>query len=253
VDRLDAKYNEAIREKADAFMKTLAISIVEQDLKEHVPQDTAMFSPSLAFKERMDRLIKNAERRDRKVRWRKRLNTCGKVVATIVIVGVLICGLLTATVDAFQFKVFEFLNIEHKTHTEIKPMQSDGEGEIPIDRFPPNWAGVFYPGYLPEGYGLLEALDAGMLKRLTFSKADGDHFSLSIVSAADSISGVDNEGVKALKISIDGQSGYLWEKEGTCLIKWISKEQQLDLYTVSLSREEMLKIAESIRYYKLNK
>lgn len=256
MDEFKKRYEEAIHEKAEAFMKTLATSIAEQNAREdreaeNAGNGAAQIQPSPAFDRNMRELIARMETRDKKRLRQKRMRDWGKIAAVLVLGLVITCGALTATVEAFRFRVFDFLNIEHDKYTELVPVESDPGAETGQAGFPADWTGVYYPKYLPEGYELAEASPLGGGKQLIFTKGADHYLDLTILPVEDTRTGVDNEDVQTSQIDIGGAVGYVWEKDGGCLIIWLSHELQFALFSGSLPLEEMAKVAQGIDYRKL--
>lgn len=250
---LKKKYDDAVRERSDAFMKAVTISIMEESAEEYeeLRKNAEELHLSDEFLERKRNILASLEKSDRKKLWKNRWKTVGKIAAVIVLCLATVGTVLTVSVDAFRYKVFEFLKIDHGEYLELVPIESDYIREEERALFPDDWEGSFYPTNLPKGFALLEAFEGGSIKQLTF--VDGkDHFlNLTVSPAGETKTGVNNENVKASEVEINGIKGDAWEEEDTCLIIWIHYEHQFSLYSGSLNLNEMLKIAESIKYLKI--
>ncbi|HML35804.1 MAG TPA: DUF4367 domain-containing protein [Bacillota bacterium] len=250
---LKGKYEEAVRERADAFVKAATIEMIGQNAAEYdeLKKQAEELHLSDEFQEKKRTLIESLEKADREKARRKRMKSFGKIAAVILLCLVTVFTVLTATVDAFRYRVFDFLQIDHGEYLELVPEESNPLKEEEKALLPDDWKGLFYPTLLPEGFRLIEAFEGGSIRDLTFGD-DKDHFlSLSVSPAGKTKTGVDNEDVKKSEVDINGVKGYAWEKDGTCLIIWINYEHQFDLFSDSLTPGEMLKIAESIRYFEI--
>ncbi|MEL7655669.1 MAG: DUF4367 domain-containing protein [Bacillota bacterium] len=164
---------------------------------------------------------------------------------------VTVCTVLTVTVDAFRFRIFDFLKVDHGEYMELVPVESEYIREEDKELFPDDWEGSFYPTILPEGYALHETFEGGSMKYLTFVNGNDEFLNLTISPAGETKTGVDNENVKSSEVVINGVKGYAWEKDGTCLMIWINYEHQFKLFSESLTLPEMLKISESVKYLKI--
>ncbi len=253
MDDLKGQYDQAVRERADAFMKAVTIAIIEENAGEYeeLKKKTEDFHVSADFQKKKWNLIERLEKADQKKARQKRVKAFGKIAAVILLCLITVCTVLTVTVDAFRFRVFDFLKIDHGEYLELVPVESESIREEDQELFPDNCEGSFYPTILPEGYRLLETFEGGSMEYLTFANGDDEFINLTISPAGKTKTGVDNENVKSCEVDINGIKGYAWEKGDTLLIIWINYEHQFDLHSESLSLPEMLKIAESIKYLKI--
>lgn len=253
MDDLKRKYEEAVRERADAFMKAATIEIIDKNATEYdeLKKQAEGLRLSDEFQEKKRTLIAGLETADRKKAIEKRVKSFGKIAAVILLCLATVCTVLTATVDAFRYRVFDFLQIDHGEYLELVPEESDPIKEEERELIPDDWQRSFYPTSLPEGFHLIEAFEGGSIRDLTFGDEEDHIFSLSFSPVGKTKTGVDNEDVKKSEVDINGVKGYAWEKDGTCLIVWINYEHQFDLFSDFLTLQEMLKTAESIRYLEI--
>ncbi len=256
MDSLKEQYDDAIRERADAFMKAVTIAIIKENADEYeaLEKETEKFRASDSYQEKKWSLIARLEKAENKRTWQMRMKKFGKVAAVILLCLVTVCTVLTATVDAFRFKVFDFLMLNHGEYLELVPVESiESEyiNEEDQELFPDDCEGSFYPTSLPEGFELSEVFEGGSAKYLTFVNEDDEFVNLSISPAGETKTGIDNENVTVSEVDINGIMGYTWEKDGTCLMIWISYEHQFKLFSETLSFTEMLEMAESVKYLKI--
>ena len=256
MDSLKEKYDDAIRERADAFMKAVTIAIIKENADEYeaLEKETEKFRVSNAYQEKKWSLIARLEKAENKRTWQMRMKKFGKVAAVILLCLVTVCSVLTATVDAFRYRIFDFLMLNHGEYLElvpVEPVESEYINEEDQDLFPDDCEGSFYPTSLPKGFELSEVFEGGSAKYLTFVNEDDEFVNLSISPAGKTKTGVNNENVKISEVEINGVKGYSWESDDSCFIIWSNYEQQFSLYSESLPLDEMLKTAESIQYLKL--
>ncbi len=253
MDDLKKKYDDAVRERSDAFMKTVTISILEEGAEEYeeLLKNAGELHLSDEYQEKKKKIIASLEKSDRKRLWKNRWKAAGKIAAVIALCLVTVCTVLTVSVDAFRYKVFEFLKIDHGEYLELVPIDSDYIREDERALFPDDWEGSFYPTSLPKGFALIETFDGGAIKKLTFGDGEDHFLNLTVSPAGETKTGVNNEDVKASEVEINGVKGDAWEDKDTCLIVWINYEHQFSLYSSTLTLDEMLKIAESVKYLKI--
>ena len=253
MDDLREQYDEIIRDRADAFMKAVTIAIIKENADEYeaLNREAEKFRASDTYQEKKRNLIARLEKAERKKAWQARMKVFGKVAAVILLCLITVCTVLTATVDAFRYRIFDFLMLNHGEYLELVPVESEYIKEEDQELFPDDCEGSFYPTSLPEGFELSEVFEGGSTKYLTFVNDNDEFVNLSISPAGETRTGIDNENVTVSEVDINGVKGYTWEKDGTCLMIWISYEHQFKLFSETLSFTEMLKMAESVKYLKI--
>lgn len=250
---LNNEYDAAVRERADAFMKAATIAMIRENAQEYEKHKhgTETILLSEEFLEKKTALIVKLEQADQKKAMKKRFQSLVRAAAVIVLCLLTVCTVLTATVDAFRYRVFDLLWINHGEYLELVPVESEPVSPEARVLFPKDWQGAFYPAMLPDGFELNEVFEGGSIKYITFQDKEEHFLNLSVSPALKTKTGVNNENVKISEVEINGVKGKVWESEDSCLIIWINYEHQFSLYSDVLMLSDMLEIAESIKYMEI--
>lgn len=250
---LNNEYDAAVRERMNAFMKAATIAMIRENEQEYEMHkhgaETLLLSEEFLVKKAA--LIRKLERSDRKKVLKKRFQSLARAAAVILLCLLTVCTVLTATVDAFRYRIFDLLWINHGEYLELVPVESEPVSPEERDLFPADWQGSFYPSKLPQGFALNEVFEVGSIKYITFSDKEEHFLNLSVSPAGKTKTGVNNENVKISEVEINGAKGQAWESEDTGLIIWLNYEHQFSLFSDVLTLSEMLEIAESIKYMEI--
>ncbi|QOX64769.1 DUF4367 domain-containing protein [Anoxybacterium hadale] len=250
---LKNEYDAAVRERADAFMKAAAIAMIRENTLEYEKHKHGAESIRLSveFLEKKTALIRKLEQSEQKKALQKRFRSLARAAAVILLCLLTVCTVLTATVDAFRYRVFELLWINHGEYLELVPVESEPVSPEERALFPADWQGSFYPSKLPQGFALNEVFEVSSIQYITFHDSKKHFINLSVSPAGKTKTGVNNENVKISEVEINGAKGQAWESEDTCLIIWMNYEHQFSLFSDVLTLSEMLEIAESIKYMEI--
>ncbi|MDF3002290.1 MAG: hypothetical protein K0Q48_2409 [Bacillota bacterium] len=250
---LNNEYDAAVTERADAFMKAATIALIRENILEYEQHkhgaETILLSEE--FLEKKAALIVKLEQADQKKARKKRFQSLVRAAAVILLCLLTVCTVLTATVDAFRYRVFDLLWINHGEYLELVPVESESVSPEARALFPEDWQGSFYPAKLPDGFELNDISEAGSIQYFSFLNEEEHFLNLSVSPAGKTKTGVNNENVKISEVKINGVEGQAWESEDTRLIIWINYEHQFSLYSDVLTRTELLEIAESIKYMEI--
>jgi hypothetical protein len=250
---LKNEYDAAVRERADAFMKAATIAMIRENTLEYEKHKHGAENIRLSeeFLEKKAMLIRKLEQAGQKKALQTRLRSLARATAVILLCLLTVCTVLTATVDAFRYRVFDLLWINHGEYLELVPVESELVSPEERALFPEDWQGAFYPAKLPDGFELNDISEAGSIKYFSFLNKEEQFLNLSVSPAGKTKTGVNNENVKISDVEINGAKGQAWESEDTCLIIWMNYEHQFSLYSDSLMLSDMLEIAESIKYMEI--
>ena len=250
---LNNEYDAAVRERMNAFMKAATIAMIRENEQEYEihKHGAETFLLSEEFLEKKAALIRKLEQSDRKKVLKKRFHSLARAAAVILLCLLTVCTVLTATVDAFRYRVFDLLWINHGEYLELVPVESEPVSPEVRALFPEDWQGSFYPAKLPDGFDLSEVFEGGSIKYLTFTDKEEHFLNLSVSPAGKTKTGVNNENVKISDVEINGAKGQAWESKDICLIIWMNYEHQFKLYSDVLTLSQMLDVAENIKYMEI--
>jgi len=252
-NRLKEKQEELLQERSDNFMKAVALAIEEETIREY--EDALIeckdLEPSDDFHKKMQVMVAEFETKEQRKDWHKKTKAFRRVAAIFVVCLIVAVTVLTINVDAFRIKVFDFFQIDHGNYVEINPTEVEEISEADRKKLPKEWDYVYYPTVLPDGYHLEEAKDIAGIISLFFTNMENDILKLTMASADSVQTNLDSEYGEILEVEVNGISGVAYTSDTSNYIIWINTEYQIDLYSDSITLDEMLKIAENIEKLKL--
>lgn len=232
--------NEEDKRMAEINEKELDEIIAKYEAMDvEVPEDQDAFFLQLARE--IDRKRELEQKISKKQAMRRAATAAAIVLALLLFFGISDMQ----PVEAFRAK---FLNTIKKDDVGALVMKSDAE-ELLKD-----WEDYWYPTYIPEGYSLWEAVADDFRKILIFSaENDTDKIRLSSFDADSTQATHDTDNHEYKEISIGAYKGYLFSNEENQFLRaiWIAEKDLLMLESSgSLSEEELLKFAESLKFIK---
>ncbi len=103
----------------------------------------------------------------------------------------------------------------------------------------------YRPGYVPEGYTLVEDFDSGGIIDLYYENAEGQYFNVGITVEGGTVQ-VDTENAEIEPIIIQGVEGTILTKQDRTHIIWTTNERIFEVVG-TINRDEIIKIAESLQ------
>lgn len=185
-------------------------------------------------------MLRRIDRDIRKMHARRRVRNAlpkaGKFAACLALVFYLGLGLAFAASPAVRVNLMKFfVNIEGR-HASYGFEETGEFIEVPAD-----WAGYYYPTYIPEGFEVARTDWSGVY----FERSDGALLDFEEMGPGGAGS-LDTENAKIDFIRIHGRPALLSEKGKWTSILWSVDNRSLYIgYTGG--REEAVKIAESVR------
>lgn len=189
---------------------------------------------SWEFEVKMRKLIKKQPSRT--------LKHPGKQIAAAVFLFFLIAFALTMSVDAYRTR---FIEIIKTLWGDMNKIQYEMEGD-------PGKFIAAYPEYIPSGYDLQdEEISEGMVMRFYKNTRDESfHYAQEQLNENTTVY-EDNEYQISEDLTIQGQKGEYRERTGDInyrKILWYRGGSSYYIYSEALSKNELLKIAESVAY-----
>lgn len=190
------------------------------------------------FQKRMKKLI-----RSQKKPYYFMINTVGKRVASFIIVLVLAFTTTVLSVKSLRESVWNFIVEVYEKWSILRIVDennSTGDDEVPQ-------LVVSMPTYIPKGFLLIHESSDNISGMFTYKNYDG-YTILYCQCWADSglQMMIDTEGVETENIKIGTIDGMYFENKGYRNIIW-RKDKYLFHLSSKISKEELLKIAESIK------
>ncbi|NTV91485.1 MAG: DUF4367 domain-containing protein [Clostridiales bacterium] len=196
-----------------------------------------------SFADLLDAQIKKKKQNGKKPGTRKVFKRTITVIAALFV----LFSISIMSVSAFRIKIFNLIIDVNEKYTSFQLQGTEEpstESQLPAD-----WKSAYGPTYVPEGYRASYVNNTVPIKIILFSNTKDS--SLEIVYSeygVDSNLSIDTENADYSKdITINDNDGMIVEKAGMVTAIWKMEDR---MFTVQgrISREEILKIAESVRY-----
>ena len=227
----------------ECHVENTALSMAEADDEDEGEE----ISPSPQFEQRMKKIFRSYERAE----WLKRVGRkTGKIIIRSAIILLILgssLGIVTTVSDAAKVKIFNFFIDTKDKFTDIYFKEQEitpAEAEKRLKK----WHDAYIPTYIPEGFKVVNAEDLGLIRILDYDDNNGE----SIKYHCSPIEGfslqVDTENAKVENIVFNhGEECMVIEKNGFTTLVWHNNEMLFSLRANLLERDEVIKIAESIK------
>lgn len=167
--------------------------------------------------------------------------------AVVLLIVILFLGSSTLSVKAIRTQLLNLLiNIE-KEYTTIQLGELAEEEKIFC--LYEDWHNAYAPTYIPEGY-LVSRMDQKRSKKSIILE-DKDRNSIMFHQLNEEYSqNIDTEDSnETTKLDINGEDAIYTNKSGTKKLAWKNDQYVFILESINISDEDMIKIAESVRYF----
>ena len=163
-----------------------------------------------------------------------------QVFAAAVLILVLALGTALAVSPTLRIQVLKLLYHITPRYTEVRFVPGiDASFEVP-----PEWAGTYFPSYIPSGYGLLGSTASTNVSKAVFTSGDNKYlrFSEHLLGAELSL---DSEGFHTEEVEIRGKPGLMsWSTERSILV-WPS-DDKLFVLDVTENKSIAMEVALSV-------
>lgn len=206
------------------------LALLEEDMK--TQSDPISEEARYRFQQMLDektRIKKHPHRAhvfSKKARW-----------ISIAAAAIAVLFLLPMTTEAGRNRVTELITKLFPRYAESSLLDSD---KTPVSEFI-----QYAPEYVPQGFTLVSETDDEIVERV-YANEEGQYFAFTVANPTAVIQ-VDAENGKSEKIIISGEEGILVETEMISII-W-STDKAIFTLNGNLEKEEMLKIASSVKIY----
>lgn len=211
--------------------------------------DTAKMDAFFAKQDRINLAkIQTYYRKQRTKRFfRHTLPKIGQAAAIVIVVISLAGGVAIATSHTVRVRVMQMLvNIEEQ-FTEIKLV----EDEAALFDVPAEWGGDNYLSYIPDGLELLKVGGSGETHYAEYIDKHTKAIVLRFQEFSESAEGnIDTENALISKVIINGQNGYMAEKNAMMNVFWSDGYRYFLLSSNGMGREKTIEIAIGIKAIK---
>ena len=163
-----------------------------------------------------------------------------KVASVVVFLTVGTLTLLYNTVEGFAASVDNFFTIVSPEAQEFRMTEKIG-GDIEMD--PADFAGMYFPEWVPEGYNIAEIDLQNILKSVFYVNQEGNLITYHIYSGANSVF-VDNEDVDGSECYIHGIPGRIIEKDSKIRVIWEDSTYAYVIIGDIAIEDDLIKMAE---------
>ncbi len=124
---------------------------------------------------------------------------------------------------------------------------SPGSGSLGSESPPVNWTRAYVPTYVPDGFKVTGASNAGLMKRIVYENPQGSFIRYMEFSEHSNLA-LDTENASVFKqISINGHEGTLVVKNSLVSVVW-AMDGRMFLVQALSDEETALEIAEKVKY-----
>ena len=224
----------------------LAGEMLERETRAY--EERIQNTPELRDLEPDEKILAMLRQKDREraaARRRKKIDKAVRIAAIFLISIVMVGAIGMGTSEAFRIKVFSFFS-------------NDGDGSVTIrseeTQLLAGWEDYWYPEYMPEGFELVGAEQDDMGKYMLFESDNSDENINIIMSKEDNFVIEQNtEETTIEEVEIGYHKGYIATDDlyDICILVWQTDEHLIEVQSENFSnKEELLKIAESMKYIK---
>lgn len=167
--------------------------------------------------------------------------------AVVLLIVILFLGSSTLSVKAIRTQLLNLLiNIE-KEYTTIQLGELVEEEKVIC--IYDDWHNAYAPTYIPEGYLVSNMEQKKDIKLIRFGEKDGNTIMFQQMNEkfAQNIDTEGSEGV--VKMDLNGNDALFTNKNGFRRLVWKNNSYIFTIESMNISDEEMIKIAESVRYF----
>lgn len=247
----DADYNRSVQDKAYDLLGELIIERQTERLLKEVEEekahgDTAQMDAFFAKHDRINLAKIQAYYRKQRTRrfFQETLPKIAQTAAIVIAVLTLAGGVAIATSHTVRVRVMQLLiNIEEQ-YTEIKLVENTAASfDVPAE-----WRGSRYPSHIPDHLTLSNISATENIRLVEYADAVTGTIVLRFQEFDESTeANVDTEKAELIEISVNGQIGYITEKDEAVNVFWSDGHNCFLLTTKGIGPKETLDIAESVR------
>ncbi len=198
------------------------------------------------FSHLLDSHFKKVKRRNNTPRFSKIINRAA--VAALVII--ITFSVTIVTVQAFRVQVLNFLISVESKYTSYQLSGNNGNDKNKAG-LTVSWTNAYVPTYVPEDYEVTSISSSDSLKKIIFTnKKDEALYIIYCEYTSSNSIAVDTENASLVKkVKVNDEDGILSSKDNIITVAWKIDEH---LFTIqgSLSTDEAVKLAESVKYNK---
>lgn len=185
------------------------------------------------FEDKMNKLIREGKQSS----FRRNFNRYGRRAAAILIIALSVSFLVTISVEAYRDKFFQVITDVKKEFTSVRIESDDEIGDRILE--PVN------PGYIPEGFTILEQETNDYVNMIIYSNANDEEIIYRQILISNSETLFDTEGVEVKTTKIKKQEINFFTNKGVSQIYW-NDDSDMYMLISTIDQDELLKVAKSV-------
>lgn len=227
--KLMEEYENSLMSLAVSEMLEKMGKELEEEYKnmEDIPPDP---DAGKRFYRAIDREYKKGRRRA----FGKKAAKFGRYAVTVCAAVIVAVSISVVSVDALRVKFLDWLANIHSTHDSYNDFSHMND--------------VYFPEHIPNGYSLKTFNNEGVLISETFTDSSDNYIKL-IICPEDFVLNSDNEENDIENVNVNNSTGIYMIKDEFVSLIWNvdGKKYTISTNDVSISKEELVKIAQSIK------
>ena len=227
--KLMEEYENSLMSLAVSEMLEKMGKELEEEYKnmEDIPPDP---EAGKKFYKAIDREYKKGRRRA----FGKKAAKFGRYAVTVCAAVIVAVSISVVSVDALRVKFLDWLANIHSTHDSYNDFSHMND--------------VYFPEHIPNGYSLKTFNNEGVLISETFTDSSDNYIKL-IICPEDFVLNSDNEENDIENVNVNNSTGIYMIKDKFVSLIWNvdGKKYTMSTNDVSISKEELVKIAQSIK------
>lgn len=227
--KLMEEYENSLMSLAVSEMLEKMGKELEEEYKnmEDIPPDP---EAGKKFYKAIDREYKKGRRRA----FGKKAAKFGRYAVTVCAAVIVAVSISVVSVDALRVKFLDWLANIHSTHDSYNDFSHMND--------------VYFPEHIPNGYSLKTFNNEGVLISETFTDSSDNYIKL-IICPEDFVLNSDNEENDIENVNVNNSTGIYMIKDEFVSLIWNvdGKKYTMSTNDVSISKEELVKIAQSIK------
>ena len=231
---------EIMQKIADLKIRLALQQEFEQEVDELIaevnPADAGQTQPIREMEEKaLKDIAAHTGKRRQRHEQKRRFPRCVRVAAAIALLVMVSVGSAMATVHMVQIGLLKLDIQTYPERTSYSLVPSEATMNVPQE-----WAGDFYPAYIPEGF----EFDSCYHSEAVYRNANGGLLSFAEEDYGSRTS-LDTENANASSLYINGAEATLIEKDGWTAVVW-SANNRLFIVDLDGGKDEALRVAASV-------
>lgn len=232
----------ARREYEQAMLRYALLARQERDTDALLAAHPSLPEEKEALRPRVLRaLSKGGGWRDARRAAGRALPILARAAAVLLMIFAVGMPVAIATVPPVRARVMELMFEIERQYTRVALREKAcGAAEVPE-----GWQGLYYPGFVPQGYYVNEEIGAGGIYDTVYRNEENHSIRFSEYSSSASTR-LDTEDAQTRFITIGGRPGLLIIKERAGMVAWSENDRYFVITADELPAETLLEMAESV-------